>query len=170
MIFFHQATHWSYAPHEVQKRIWTKPKHTEDFWNNEMNLFVRDKFSTNKKMLSVFIDSHFDQKSNFERSLFTQNSKLLLNFLSNTTENYEFKDIDAVLTEVGSLKANVSKLSKDISELDLILKNETGKNLELKQLRRRFKVYEDEFRFALVDLIAAACGGILGTGNKTILI
>ena len=168
--YFRQATHWSYAPHLAQQRQRTTPRHTEDLWTNEMNLFIREKFSVEKIIPSLFIDSHFDQTSNFERSLFSQNSKLLFNFLSNSTQNYQFRDIDAVLTEVGGLKAKLSKLTGEISELDLSLKNETRKNLELKHLRHKFKVYEEEFRFAFVDLVAATCGGILGTGNKTILI
>ena len=127
---------------------------------------MKKQFSTSHDFPAVFIDSFYDPKIIVEREKFDANSLNLLKYLQDITENYQLKDIDAVLTEMGRLKSNLSQLEKEVSKMNLTIALESEAKKKMRQLALEHNIKDDEMRFTLVDLIAAAAGGIGLAGSS----
>ena len=131
-----------------------------------MNEFLRKRFSRKIKLNSVFIDSFYDEKNSPERAKFEENSQKLLKSVHIVKENFPFKDIDTVLSELGSLKLKVNKLKKEVSERDELIIVEQKKRSELKAIMRENNIREDDpLTFTLIDLIMAVCSSVAFIGN-----
>ena len=151
-------------------RSQTNPVHDEVHWTRETTLFLKKQFSTSQTFPAVFIDSFYDPKIIVERENFVGNSIKLLKYLQNISEDYQLKDINAVLTEMGRLKSNLSQLKEENAQLNLTIDLESKKKKEMRQLALEHNIKDEEMRFTRVDLIAAAAAGIGFAGRQTIQI
>ena len=93
------------------------------------------------------------------------NSIKLLKYLQNISEDYQLKDINAVLTEMGRLKSNLSQLKEENAQLNLTIDLESKKKKEMRQLALEHNIKDEEMRFTRVDMIAAAAAGIGFAGS-----
>ena len=141
------------------------PKQNETIWSQKTNEFIGKNFNVGKTLPVVFVDSHFRRKDPLEKSAFEKNGNELRDILKAINGTFEFKDINAVQSELGLLKARAFNLTDEISTLDLQVKNLTQENMVLRFLRHQHKVWYEEHKFTFVDLITAAMGGLASAGK-----
>lgn len=161
-----QATHWGHSDHDIRLRNQIFPKQDEKTWSKEMNSFIRKHFKVDRTTPALFIDSHYRKKDPQEKAAFQTYCNLLLDMVLTiaNTSHYDFKDVEAVRSELGRLKARASILAANNSALDAYLYKLTKENAELRYLKYKNRIWIEEHNYTTFDVIVATVAG-LGIGG-----
>ena len=75
-----EATHWNHGEDALRIRNKSRPPLTEQFWTEEFNRILKQEFSLEKDLESVFIDTFYNKKSLLETEIFQNNTRRLLDY------------------------------------------------------------------------------------------
>ena len=88
------------------------PSITQKFWTDEFNRILKNEYSLEKDLKSVFIDTFYHQESEHETEVFLNNSQKLLDFAL-SRDPFECKDIEIALTEIRQLQNHIDSLVRE---------------------------------------------------------
>ena len=131
------ATHWHYSRNEIKKRLDNNPVGDESHWSYEMNKFIEEYFQNCNNLQTFFIDSYHNE-DDLEIQKFNHYSNLLFKYLNTVEIDFQLKDINTVLTDLGQMRAKVSQLESDIVVESIKLK-------DLKKLKEELIDLKDKF-------------------------
>jgi len=107
-----EATHWNHGEDAERIRMDSDPSITQKFWTDEFNRILKNEYSLENDLKSVFIDTFYHQESEHETEVFLNNSQKLLDFAL-SRDPFECKDIEIALTEIRQLQNHIDSLVRE---------------------------------------------------------
>jgi len=128
-----EATHWAYTDDAETKRNYTNK--TEDWWTEDKNTVLRNKFHLDHDLTAVFIDSYAKQPYNLidehQQEMFAREASKLWDFAMNHPP-FAFRTIEDVLADLDNCQRT---LEGDIADL----------KADMEEVKKNFTVVEEQF-------------------------